>query len=67
MSSDSDVGDISDTGDAGENGDGVESVRVLGWEPRGSHRPLGEWEKHTTVRKIQKNVFNSLTDCQICL
>ena len=52
MSSDSDIGDISDTGDVGEDGDGVEDVRVLGWEPRGSHRPLGEWEKHTTVRKI---------------
>ena len=25
-------------------------VRVLGWEPKGSQRPLGEWEKHTTVR-----------------
>ena len=26
-----------------------EAIRVLGWEPKGSHRPLGEWEKHTTV------------------
>ena len=51
VSSDSDIGDISDTGDAGEDGDGV---RMLGWEPHGSHRPLGEWERHTTVRETQK-------------
>jgi hypothetical protein len=53
VSSDSDAGDISDTGDigdVGEGGDGVEGVRVIGLEPRGSHRHLGEWEKHTTVR-----------------
>lgn len=50
MSSDSDVGDISDAAEDGDAGDGMEDVRVLGREPRGSHRPLGEWEKHTTVR-----------------
>ena len=48
MSSDSDFDDV---GDAGDGGDGVEGVRVLGWESRSSHRPLGEWEKHTTVRE----------------
>lgn len=25
-------------------------VRMLGWQPKGAKRPLGEWEKHTTVR-----------------
>ena len=50
VSSDSDVGDISDAAEDGDAGDGMEDVRVLGREPRGSHRPLGEWEKHTTVR-----------------
>ena len=51
MSSDSDIDDV---GDADEDGDGVEGVRVLGLEPRSSHRPFGEWEKHTTVREWQK-------------
>ena len=26
-------------------------VRVLGWQTKGATRPLGEWEKHTTVRQ----------------
>lgn len=51
MSSDSDAGDVNDTGDGGDGGEGV---RVLGWEPHGLHRPLGEWEKHTTVRDTLK-------------
>ena len=50
VSSDSDVGEV----DNGEDGDGVGGVRVLGWEPSGSHRPLGEWEKHTTVRQMKR-------------
>ena len=54
MSSDSDTGDISDPGDPG---DGLEGVRVLGLEPHGSHRPLGEWERYTTVRET-KFYFN---------
>ena len=51
MSSDSDdTGDISDPGDPG---DGLEGVRVLGLELHGSHRPLGDWERYTTVRETK--------------
>ena len=61
MSSDSGDVDISDAAEDGDGGDGVEGVRVLGGEPRGSHRPLGEWEKHTTVRDTKLLLINFLT------
>ena len=61
MSSDSEVGDA---------GDGVEDVRVLGWgqqEAQATNRPLGEWEKHTTVRERERERdFNCLLVTSSC-
>lgn len=45
----SDSDSVSGDSDASDLEEEEEVVRVVGWEPRPSHRPLGEWEKHTTV------------------
>lgn len=58
LESSDDSESVSSDSDIGDAGDGVEDVRVLGWEqeePQGSHRPLGEWEKHTTVREKERH------------
>ena len=52
-----------DEGDEEEGEEEEEVIRVLEWKPTGLQRPLGEWEKHTTVGRLNiylASVFNSV-------
>lgn len=60
MSSESEASAADEEGEEEEEMEG--DVRVLGWQPKGAKRPLGEWEKHTTVRQTlisDNDIFNT--------